>query len=400
MQRPSPKLAPTPLKVTLMMDTRAWAGTESYVRTLALGLRALNSDFDRNEHGSEVTVSIATPPASELWKRARAEALPTLAIARRHPWSLDSLYILTRRLRRGGTDVLHAHNGRTALFGALAVRLARRGACVLTHHFISPAHVESGGGKISKQIKSGVHGRLSAGIAHHIAISEAVAQAILARGEVPPARLSVVRNGIEAPREMGDERELPPELRAPIACVARLQKEKDLPTLVRAMKILRDERKNADGVRCVIAGEGAEREALEALIRAEGVENCVHLAGFTPLAAQILRAAQVCVLPSVAEPFGLALVEAMAQRRAVVAVDAGGPREIVVEGETGWLVPPGDAVAMARALGAVLDDPQRARAMGEAGFARFQSEFTSARMAQQTLAVYRRALEPQNAPDA
>ena len=387
-KRPLDGAPPVPLKVTLVMDTRAWAGTESYVRTLALELRALNAE---GEPGGEVLVSVAAPPASALWQRARAEALPTLAVARHHPWGLDTLQVLTRRLRRGGADVLHAHNGRTSLFGALAVRLARRGACVLTHHFISPAHAESGG--LLGTLKSAAHHRLSEGIAHHIAISDAVAQAILARGEVPPARLSVVRNGIQTPPQNGED-SLPPQLRAPIACVARLQKEKDLPTLIKAMKILRDERPNAaESLRCVIAGEGAERLALETLIREQNLEETVILAGFTPLAGQILRAAQVCVLPSSAEPFGLALVEAMAQKRAVVAINAGGPREIVVEGETGFLVPPGDAPAMARALGAVLDDPQRAQLMGEAGFARFQSHFTAQRMAREILAVYQKAGE-------
>ena len=367
------------LKVTLVMDTRAWAGTESYVRTLALALRSLD--------GNPVAVSVAAPPNSALWERARREKLPVVGIARRHHWGPDTLQILTRRLKRGGADILHVHNGRTALFGALAVRLAGRGACVLTHHFIAPAHAESGG-KLGA-IKGRVHQRLSDGIAGHIAISQAVEAAILARGEVAPARLSVVRNGIETPRAPDENAVLPDDLRAPIACVARLQKEKDIPTLIRAMKILRDS--GDANARCIIAGEGAEKDNLRALIDSEGVSENVHLAGFTPLAGAIMDAARVCVLPSVAEPFGLAIVEAMAHRRAVVAVDAGGPREIVT-GETGFLVPPSDPSAMAHALKTLLDDPKRAKKMGAAGFKRFESEFTSERMARETLAVYRRVL--------
>lgn len=391
-----------PLKVTLVMDTPIWAGTESYVQTLALALRELSAEPNASPNGAAVEVTIAAPPGSPLWNRARAAGIATVGVARLHPWSLDTLQTLTRRLRRGATDIVHAHNGRTALFGALAVRLAGRGACVLTHHFIAPAHAESRGA--IGRLKGAAHEQLAKSIAHHIAISDAVAEALMARGEVESEHLTVVRNGIEAPSgdapagealalasgdalPPGDLNALPPELRAEIACIARLDKEKDLPTLVRAIQILRDERGGA-APRCVVAGEGIERGMLEALIREHDLSAVLHLAGFTPLARQLMQAAQVCVLPSVAEPFGLALVEAMAQKRAVVAIDAGGPREIVVPGQTGILVAPGDASAMARALGELLDHPERARAMGVAGFERYQHHFTSGRMAQETLAVY------------
>ena len=385
-----------PLRVTLLMDTRAWAGTESHVLTLAQALRDLNSDAS----SAPVEVTVATPPGSPLWERARAAGLPTLAIARRGTWSSDTLQTLTRRVRRGACDVIHAHNGRTALWAALAVKGAGRGAGVFTHHFIEPAHAQSGG--VGGQLKKRVHGALAAGIAGHIAISQAVAQAIIERGEVETARLTVVPNGISAPA-VADAvaasatamAELPPELRAEIACVARLQKEKGLPTLVRALTLLKAQRLDASTpdapARCVIAGEGDERAALEALIEELDAGDVVHLAGFTPHVGAILKAAKLSVLPSPAEPFGLAVVEAMAQARAVVAVDAGGPREIVINGETGLLVPPDDAPALARALADLLADPARARAMGQAGFERYQSHFTAARMARQTFEVYQKA---------
>lgn len=376
--------SPAPLKVLLVMDTPIWAGTESYVQTLALALRELPAESP----AAKVAVSIAAPPGSPLWMRARQAKLSVVAVARLHPWSLDTLQTLSRRLRRGDTDVIHAHNGRTALFAALAVRLAGRGAAVLTHHFIAPAHAESR--SALGRLKGAVHVQLAKGIAHHIAISGAVAEALIARGEVAPPRVTIVRNGIQAPRQSEAPQKLPPEMRAEIACIARLDKEKDLPTLVRAMKILRDERREA-APRCVVAGEGIERSNLESLIRDENLGDVLHLAGFTPLATELMDAARVCVLPSVAEPFGLALVEAMAQKRAVVAIDAGGPREIVVPGHTGVLVPPRDAHAMACAIGDLLDHPAKARAMGQAGFERYQAHFTSARMAQETLAVYRQA---------
>lgn len=381
---PAPSRPARPLRVTLLMDTRAWAGTESHVLTLARALRALN-----DEAPGTVEVTVACANGSPLWERARGEALPTLAIARRGVWDAGTLQTLTRRLRRGACDVVHAHNGRTALWAALAVATAGRGRAAFTHHFIEPAHAQNAQSQGPMgRAKTAVHQRLAQGIATHIAISEAVADAIRARGKVDEARLWVVPNGISAP-EIAPNGELPEELRAEIACVARLQKEKGLPTLVRALRILKAARPAAPP-RCTIAGEGDEREALQELIGAQGVEDVVTLAGFTPHVGALLEGALLAVLPSPAEPFGLALVEAMAHARAVVAVDAGGPREIVVPGQTGLLVPPDDAHALADALAELLDNPDRAAQMGEAGQKRFQTHFTAQRMAQQTLETYKK----------
>ena len=379
-------------RVLLLLDTRAWAGTESHVLTLA---RALNALGDGQE-ARVVEVSLAVPPNSPLWKRAADEGLRLVPIARRGEWDMATLAVLVRRLRRRATDVIHVHNGRTALWGALAVRLAGRGACVATHHFIEPAHAGRSGPKAA--LSNAVHSWIERQSAGHIAISRAVANAIEERGVLRGSQITIVPNGIDlAPDANGTSAhiseasadELPPELRGEVVCVARLQKEKDVPTLVRAMARLNAHR--SVPVRCVVAGEGDERAAIEEVIAREVGCN-VALAGFTPHTAQMLRGARVATLPSVAEPFGLALLEAMAQRVPVVAVNQGGPAEIVVEGETGLLVPPSDPDALARALGELLDDPKRAAKMGEAGYGRLHALYGSDRMATGTLDVYRAAL--------
>lgn len=372
-----------PLRAVLLLDTRAWAGTESHVLSLARALNGLNE----SAKGQVVEVCVATAPSSELGRRARKAGLALLPVARRGAWDLTTLGVLIRRLRSDRTDVVHVHNGRTALWGALAVALAGRGACVATHHFIEPAHATQSGPKGA--LSGAVHGWIERHIQGHIAISRAVADALFERGVLSREQVSVVHNGIESPASAANETPLPPELQAQVVCVARLQREKDIPTLVRAMALLNADR--TQKVACVVAGEGDERLGLQDLIAREAGCN-VFLAGFTPLAAPMLRAAQVAVLPSPAEPFGLALLEAMAQAKPVVAINCGGPPEIVVEGQTGLLVPPNDAPAMARALAQLLDDPELARKMGEAGLARLHEKFGAERMAEQTLAVYLRAL--------
>src|SRR5262249_3834736 len=105
---------------------------------------------------------------------------------------------------------------------------------------------------------------------------------------------------------------------------------------------------------------------------------------------QLLSHAAVFVCPSVYEPFGLVNLEAMACEAPVVASAVGGIPEIVEDGRTGLLVPPADPAALAAAVNALLADPARARALGQAGRRRVLDRFTWAHTARQTLAVYQR----------
>jgi len=98
------------------------------------------------------------------------------------------------------------------------------------------------------------------------------------------------------------------------------------------------------------------------------------------------------VLPSLEEPFGLVLLEAMALKRPIVATAVGGPLEIVADGVTGRLVPPAAPELFAAALQELLASPDLCRRMGEQGYSRYLSHYTAERMAQGTLEVYRSVL--------
>lgn len=374
-----PALAPEP-RVALLLDTRAWAGTEAYVRDLALGLQDLGA-----------WVLVACPPSSPLWKRARAAGLRTAPIARRGTSDPATVLSLARALRRHSIDIIHAHNGRTGLAAVLAVQLARRGAVVATQHFLEPAHATRTG--LKARLSNGVHGWVARGTAHTIAISRAAREAALARGDVDAAKISVVLNGAGAPTPDGStSRE---QKRAAwgagpqdflIACVARLEEEKSIETLLEALALLRQSVPNA---RCVVAGEGAQREALQVLAARLDLGSSLRMPGFIPSAADLMAASDVCVLPSVAEPFGLAVVEAMAMSRPVVATAAGGPLEIVRPGETGLLVAPRAPREMAQALEELHRDSARAEEMGRRGREVYEAGFRVERMAREVREVYR-----------
>jgi len=374
--------SPAPLRVVLFTDADVFAGTERHMLDLARGLRAAGA-----------AVTLACPSPSALEDAARKEDLPFLMIQKHGLLDRAAVRTLARLLKSGEADIVHAHNGRTALAAAVAVRRAGRGRCVMTQHFLQPNHATQRGPKA-----------LLSGLAHHwvihqmsriVAISEAVRAAMLARREVPDAKITVIPNGIAAPdnaqasQSAATRRALGVEADTPlVVCAARLEAEKDIASLVSAMSEVKDA---LPAARCWIAGEGSLRPVLEQQIQRLGLGGAVQLLGFRADAPALIAAGDLFVLPSLAEPFGLALLEAMALGRPVVATRAGGPVEIVEEGETGLLVPPSSPDDLAEALRRLLTDPGEGRRLGKNGRARFEDKFTVDRMARATLAVYQQA---------
>lgn len=136
-------------------------------------------------------------------------------------------------------------------------------------------------------------------------------------------------------------------------------------------------------------GDHAEYEAeLHQLARELGIEDKVTFTGYRQDALSLINALDVLVLPSENEPFGRVLLEAMACAKPVVAFDSGGPREIVVEQETGYLVPPESAEDLAEAAVRLLLDRPAAREMGEKGKQRLRDEFSGQKHAEEIEKLY------------
>ena len=370
------------MKIALLTDSDVFAGTERHMLDLAVELRALKAE-----------PTLVCPSAGVLGKRGRSEGLPVLGLEKRG--SIDPAMVgqLARLWRSGEFDVLHAHNGRMALHAALAKATTRRGALVATQHFLIPARAGRSG--MAGLAGRAVHGVAERGIQRHIAISHAVGDAMLARHETTLAKLRVVHNGIRDPQRLPlmERKETRARLGIQnttplIVCLARLEPEKGLHTLIEAMALVA--RDLPDAV-CVIAGSGSLEEKLrESLIRLH-LTRSVRLLGFVDDPLSLLVAGDLFVLPSTAEPFGLSLVEAMALGLPVVSTCAGGPLEIVHEGVTGRLTPPGESQLLAGAMLAILADHDRRAAMGRAARTAFLERFTAGRMAREMLATYRQA---------
>ena len=371
------------MKVALYTDTVAFAGTERHLLDLAYALR---------QNG--VSAELACPPTGELAVLAREEHLPVFGLDSRSFKALSALVTMRAKLRSGEWDIIHAHNGRVALLAALACCWAKRGKLVTTQHFIDPARTKRRGWRAS--LAKWVHRWIERQTVCIVAISEAVKQALLVRDGTPPEKVFVVINGIRDPAE---NPLLPPEVvreqwhlspSAPlIACICRLEPEKSVQTLVQAML---DVSTRFPEAVCVIGGVGSEQESIAGEIQRLGLAGSVRMLGFQKDPHSWMRAASVFVLPSRAEPFGLALVEAMAMRAPCLATRAGGPIEIIVEEVSGLLVPPDDSAAMSLAIQRLLADSTLRQRISEGARERFSERFTVARMGQEIAAVYNQAL--------
>ena len=378
------------MRAALFTDSDVFAGTERHILELARGLSMLG-----------VEVALACPGDGELARRGKAAGLPVRDIPKRGKIDWRATLWLRKALRRGDFDLVHVHNGRTALIAAMAVRLGGAGRMVATQHFIEPSRVRRRGP--ARVVSSWLHRFVERRVDRFIAISQAVRDAMLARNDTAAGKINVVLNGIadietaQVPpsQRVRDELGIASGKRL-VAAAARLEPEKDLVTLVEAMDRVRTTCPQAI---CVIAGDGSERQRLQARIRELGLHESVRLIGFRKDVLGLIAAADLFVLPSLAEPFGLVILEAMALGKAVVATAAGGPLEIVAAGETGLLVAPADPAKLADAIVELIRDDDRRGRMGSAGRQRLAAYFTTGQMAAATLAVYRDVLPQRPRPD-
>ena len=171
-----------------------------------------------------------------------------------------------------------------------------------------------------------------------------------------------------------------------LGSVARFDPVKRLDALVEALQL-----SNRRDVALLLVGDGPEAARLRRRVAAAGLGTRVVFASWLDDPARVYPLLDLYVAASTKEGLPLAVLEAMGAGLAVVATDVPGHRDVVAHGTTGLLVPPGDARALATAIGALLDDPERRARMGRAGRARVLSEFSIQPMVAKTAEIYRAA---------
>jgi glycosyltransferase involved in cell wall biosynthesis len=363
-----------PRRVLLVGSTPDLYGSNQALAVLAAGLPAVGWEvvaalpgpgpFDSDLEAIDVRVLHVDPGVARRvlrpwqWVRYLAFELPMSVV---RYWRLSR-----------GFDVIHV-NG-SVIVGAMAgARLARRPVVVhLRESYAGHDRMGRTAGRVLRVLCDRV-----------IAVSAEIGAEAAAIGL--GAKTTVIHDGLAFRPRRNVERE------PRVVAVGRINDWKGHDVLISAIDKLK---RRGLSIPAVIAGDpypGGQRHrlALERQARDLDVSDLVHLPGFVEDVDGLVAGSTMFVQPSTRpEPFGFALVEAMAQGTPCIATDRGGPVEIIVHDETGILIPPGDADALADAIEALWRDPARRTEMGERAASSVRSRFPASVAVEQLARVY------------
>jgi len=355
------------------------AGAEGHLLVLIGGQRARDLDarlWILVEPGN---------PVQDYVDRATALGIPVQRFIIHRHVDLSLRARLVDALRTARPDLVHTHMIHADLYGNLAARRAG------VPYVISSRHNDD---KFRYTLPIRLLNRwLWTRIDTGIAISDAIRRFSIDVEGAPADRIHTVHYGIDParieapPTARADLRavlNLPPDTLL-IGSVCRLVEQKGLRYGLRGFARIADRVPDAH---YVIAGDGPLHGALEAETQALKLADRVHFLGWRNDAHAIFAALDVFLAPSLWEGFGLVFLEAMALGVPIISTQVSAIPEVVVDGDTGWLVPPRDAEAIAAALLHALTDTDARHARGTQGRRRLETAFTPDVMVDQTLAVY------------
>jgi glycosyltransferase involved in cell wall biosynthesis len=349
------------------------SGSEAHLLSLLPGLRA---------RGWDVRMLMLHEDEPGAWDFARtleARGVPIDAIRVRADVDPVAFVQLVGYLLRRRPEILHTHLVHAEWYALLAGAVARIPVRFTTKH---------GFNEFREAPYFGVADRAVASLADvHIAISRGLARYLADVEGFDRESFEIVHYGIEPDGEPKPYTDAVPRL----LCVGRLIPIKGHVVLLRAFAAAR---KQIPGLRLDIAGRGPLEPALRALARELDLLDAVTFLGHVSPIQSAIEQAAVVVVPSMGEGFGMVALEAMERARPVIAARIGGLGELVRDGETGVLVPPGEAEPLTEAIVRVAGDLDVARRMGDAGRQRALSRFQQAFCTERTELLYEGALSP------
>jgi glycosyltransferase involved in cell wall biosynthesis len=361
-------------RVCLVIDHLGMGGAQRQMIELAKRLPP--------EHWQPVVVSLSTEKtvfASEL----RAAGIPCHLIDQRGAADWRCLFRLTRLMRRMKPAVVHTWLFTADTYGRLAARACgiRRVVCAMRNTIDDlPWHYRL------------VNRFLSRSTAIVTINAEAIREGLVRAGGIPDQKIRTIHNGITLDSdEPSGSQSLPEGWPAGggngvVGMVARLSPQKDHRTLLEAASQIQSEMPQASWV---LIGDGPQRAAIEGWIRDLGLQERVVMLGQRENARALMARMSVFVLSTHYEGCSNAVMEAMAAGVPVVATDVGGNRELIAHEQTGFLVPPRDAQALAQAVLKLLRDPAMAQGMGQRARARMKNEFSMESAACKTQSLYK-----------
>ena len=333
-----------------------------------------------NRTGRYACAVYAVGQSGDLAGALAADGIPCRAFRRSDRFDVTIIGALARQFRASGIRLVHTHHLGQLIYGGIAARLAGARVVHTEHEFYTLARPRA------RRLL-----RLLSGLADCVtAVAPPVADFLRDRVGLPERKLRIVPNGVDVdlfrsakPVERGsvgcEEDSLV------VGCVGRLSPEKGQRVLLSAFGEVASRHPAA---RLLLIGDGEERARLEAQARELGIGAATRFLGMRADVPALIAACDVVVLPSHHEGLPLVLLEAMAAGKAVVATAVGAVPQILEDGRTGLVVPPGEAGALAGAMEALLRDADRRRQIGVQASAHVEASYNFDQTMAQYEAVY------------
>jgi glycosyltransferase involved in cell wall biosynthesis len=368
-----------PLRILELLPTASPGGGPKHVWDL---VRHLPRD--------EFEPVIGTPRDGLLFDRFRDLGLCVVEFPRRR-LGARHLLVAIRLISELSIDIVHTHGKGPGLYGRLAARWSRVPA-IHTFHGVHYSAYSPLGRRIYLALERGLcrttHTIINVSKSQH---AEALGLRLCR-----PGQGVVIVNGVDLD-EM-ERRTAQSSIRREtlgfttddvvLGNISRFDPVKQIELLVETVQLLKP---RLPHLILVLVGGGTDEERIRRLVFDRGLQQNVMFTGSLPDVAHMYPVFDLYIAASRKEGLPLSLVEAMAAGLPIVATDVPGHRDVVVHGETGLLVPGGDATALAKAIVSLVSDPARCKAMGEAGRRRTHKEFTVRSMVEATAHVYRQA---------
>lgn len=353
------------MHVAAYTESSFFGGGEKALATLLAGLDRAIEVTVVGPHPEIVTAVAASRPGAPVRIVRKVQS-------RRDAGGIAAQFRAMRELR---PDILHANGNAWRCQYVLVAGILTAGVKTLAAHHSLTASDRRSQLWLNRQKLSHLDG--------HAAVSRFVARGVEEIGRLAPGSVRLIHNGVPDARIVPLPRPVPGPT---IGAVGRLSPEKGYDVLLQALSSL-------PGVTAILVGDGPDRGRLELLARDLDLGERVIMTGWQADPLPWLPTFDVFVVPSQLEAASLAAIEAMLASRPVVASDTGGLPEVVVDGETGLLVPPGDAAALAAAVRSLLADAPRLKRMGARGREVARRKFGLSRMVLGYESLYRELLE-------
>ncbi|MDA8215208.1 MAG: glycosyltransferase family 4 protein [Nitrospiraceae bacterium] len=347
-------------------SSKGWGGQENRTLQESIGLKRLG-----------VRVIILCQPDSVLAKRAHAEGIEVRTCKMRKSYDLFAIKYMLNLIKNEKIDVVSTHSGRDSLLAGIAGRLSRRKPIIVrTRHLALP-----------------ITSKVTYSLLPHkvVTVSEYVRQYLINEG-ISSEKVIAIPTGIDISRfdpnkpdgnlrqELGLKSDVPI-----VGTIAILRKKKGHHILLEAIPLIL--KKIPDAV-FVFAGDGPQKENIITKIEQLGLADKVFLLGLRKDIPNILKSINVFVLPTLQEALGTSFIEAMSMEKPVIGTDVGGVGEVIRDGINGYLAEPNNPPALADAVIKILEDRERAMAMGIEGRKIVEQNYTVEKMCEKMYALY------------